>query len=53
MGWAFVRDKETAGEFRKELMALAMKVAKENSPHFQKLASQILGAIERKEESID
>ena len=34
VAWAFVRDKETAGEFNKELMALAMKVAKENSPQY-------------------
>lgn len=46
VAWRFVREKEKTAEFKKELMALAVKVARENSEYFQKLANDILNAIE-------
>lgn len=45
VAWRFVREKGKTTEFKKELTALAVKVAREDSEYFQKLANEILGAV--------
>ena len=52
IAWVYVRDQEKIGSFRGELLALAMKFSQDESRYFQKLANELLAAVEKNKPSL-